>query len=88
MAYMRDKYYVWQDGENIHLPGEMDLESFDELVVMRYAQLEKKSRVQETEQRAATKHDGNLSCDPLLEKLGKKTAWESIMEGLENNNEA
>ena len=79
---MRAPFYVWQDGEKIHLDDlDMPLAVFDELVVMRWAQLTE-DELQATMHRAAIAHRGNFGCDALLEDLGHETAWQAILRTL------
>src|SRR5512139_1125842 len=50
----------------------------DELVVMRYAQLEEENRVEPAVQRALRKHGGNVGCDALCRKYGQRTSVERL----------
>jgi hypothetical protein len=51
---------------------------FDELVVMRFAQLQEEGKVDHVEERAISKSAGNLGCDALSRKHGKPTALEQL----------
>lgn len=50
----------------------------DELVVMRYAQLQEESRVEQAAQRALRKHGGNVGCDALCRQYGQPTSVERL----------
>lgn len=81
MAYMRDPFYVWQDGDNIHIhdPEErittgsegvtMPLIRFDELCAMRWAQLNDDDR-ELAEERAVKFYTGDFGCDALRKQRG------------------
>jgi hypothetical protein len=51
---------------------------FDELVVMRYAQLQEEARVAQAEKRAMRKHAGNVGCQALCKQHGKPTALDTL----------
>jgi hypothetical protein len=84
MAYMRGNPYIYHGKQleisygkqNLSIPTEV----LDEYVVMRYAQLVDKKLVKKTEDRAVRKHQGNIGCDELCKKLGKKTVMEMVDE--------
>ncbi len=50
----------------------------DELVVMRYAQLQEESRVEQAAQRALRKHGGNVGCDALCRQNGRRTSVDRL----------
>ena len=76
MSYIRGRDYTWTDGKNLHLPSDiLSMDLFDELVVMRYEQMTQSVRIR-SEKRAIKKHIGNLGCDELCKKHGKKTTIE------------
>lgn len=84
MSWIRGEYYTWAGNDDdgnlvIHFNGcEYPMDVFDELVVMRHAELVKKKKVKETELRAIKKYEGNFGCDELREKYGKKTVMGQI----------
>lgn len=92
MSYCRGKYYIWSDGNHIHLPLlYKDTEDcpipnkvLDEYVVMRFAEMTK-STITRAEKRALKNHLGNFGCDGLAKKHGKKTALEIIKEKIDKN---
>jgi hypothetical protein len=51
---------------------------FDELVVMRYAQLREAGKVDRAEKRAMRKHAGNVGCQALCKQHGKPTALDKL----------
>lgn len=55
---------------------------FDELVVMRYAELQEKGTTEKTEQRAVRKWGGNVGAMALAKKLGKPTALDILDKSL------
>lgn len=84
---MRGTWYVYRSadesadelnivGPTIH--GEIPLEVFDELVVMRYAQLEAEGHLAAIEERATENNQGNFGCDALLAKQGRTTALDYV----------
>jgi hypothetical protein len=77
MSYIRGKYYTWSDGEYMHLPEEMPEDMFDELVVMRYAEIEEDGDIKDVENRAINNW-GNFGCDSLRKKHGLETSLEKI----------
>lgn len=80
MSYIRGDYYAYiigpDDKEEIVLTVHhkrsvnIPLPVFDEIVVMRYAQLVKEGKVDETENRAVEKWVGNFGCQDLATKKG------------------
>src|SRR5512144_1970620 len=50
----------------------------DELVVMRYAQLQEEDKVEPAVQRALRKHGGNVGCDALCRQYGKSTSGDRL----------
>ena len=75
MSYMRGQFYVWTDGHFMHLDGAEDpmammpLETFDELVAMRWAQLTPDER-KGAMRRAVAHYAGNGGCDALCKAMG------------------
>jgi hypothetical protein len=53
---------------------------FDELVVMRYAELQAEGKVAQAEKRAMRKYTGNVGCQPLCKKYGKRTALDELLD--------
>ena len=47
---------------------------FDELVVMRYAELQEEGKVDQAAERAMRKYAGNVGCQALCKQHGKLTA--------------
>lgn len=76
MSFMRSPYYVWHDGQNIHLPDMMSFKEFDALVVMRIAELvtKEKPTLKRAIKNAVTDHRGNFGCDALCKLQEKKGA--------------
>ena len=82
MAFMRGENYVFitdmQNGKKKTIPaivfscpkldGWLDVETFDELVIMRYLQLKKDKKLESVEKRALKKWHGNTGCDELSKK--------------------
>ncbi len=81
MAYMRGKHYVYSSGENIHITGgaNFPMDVFDELVVMRYAELVAEKSVKNVEKRAIQNNQGNFGCDALCKKYGSATVSDMII---------
>src|SRR5512144_384079 len=50
----------------------------DELVVMRYAQLQEENKVEQAAQRALRKQGGNVGCDALCRQYGRRTSVERL----------
>ena len=82
MAYIRGKYYTYSDGVKIHLPDEIPVDIFDELVVMRFAQLVEENKVIYAEKRAIKNNTGNIGCDALIKKHGGKTTLDMINDSI------
>lgn len=57
----------------------MPLKKFDELVAMRWAQMGSQQQ-KVSEKRALEKYSGNIGCDMLSKKYGKKTVREQLDE--------
>lgn len=75
---MRGTYYVYEDWEGtFHLPKAMPKEIFDELVVMRFAELGEKE-LEKAEKRAMKKYNGNVGCEMLRKRYGKKSLIEDF----------
>jgi hypothetical protein len=51
---------------------------FDELVVMRYAELQAEGKVAQAEKRAMRKYGGNVGCMALCKQHGKPTALDRV----------
>ena len=64
------------------LGASMPLDIFDELVVMRYAELQAGEKAQEIEQRTMRKYSGNIGCDDLNKRYGRPTALERLEKRL------
>jgi hypothetical protein len=79
----KDKSY-WADwfAADQALGASMPLDIFDELVVMRYAELQAEEKAQEIEQRAMKKYSGNIGCDDLNKRYGRPTALERLEKRL------
>jgi len=80
MSFMRNPYYVWHDGQNIHLPENMSIKAFDILVAMRMAELvtKKKLALKRAIKDAITNHSGNFGCDALCKLQKKKSAMDIV----------
>ena len=80
MSYIRGKNYCWRDDKYIYLPvdkqNKLSLKIFDELVVMRYYQLQDDNKLEETEQRSIKNNSFNFGCDSLRKKHGLNTTME------------
>ncbi len=82
MSYIRGDYYAYitgpDDREEIFLTVHHErsvnipLPIFDEIVVMRYAELVKEGKLDETENRTVEKWAGNFGCRDLANKKGIK----------------
>ena len=79
MAYMRGDWYTYRTssaaGEEVLVcawvtPERIPMETFDALVVMRYAQLQEEGTVEEVERQAVGFYAGNFGCDALCRKVG------------------
>lgn len=86
MSYIRGEYYTWasdlSDGsEVIVLPEQMPMELFDELVVMRFAELGRQER-EEAEARAIEHWTGNVGCEALLERHNLPSPFEKMHKEL------
>jgi hypothetical protein len=81
MAYLRGDYYVWRDGDTLHLrgPGDSKLELpigvFDQLVVMRAAELTPGQRAIAS-LAAVEDSRGNVGAEALRAELGLPAAYE------------
>jgi hypothetical protein len=53
---------------------------FDELVVMRYAELQEEGKVAQAEKRAMRKYSGNFGCQTLCKKYSKKTTLDELLD--------
>jgi len=82
MSFMRSPYYVWHNGEFIHLPFRMSIKEFDALVVMRIAELvtKEKATLKKAIKNAIKKHSYNFGCDALCKLQKKKGAIDIIKE--------
>lgn len=69
---MRGEHYIWQDGTNIHLEKEMPLTKFDELAVMRIAQLTP-LQIKEAKERAIKNWSGNIGAEALIKQTNKES---------------
>jgi hypothetical protein len=73
MSYMRGEYYIWMGGTEedsyISLPTEMPSKVFDELVAMRWAELNAEEKA-DAGKRAVEKYAGNVGCEALCKLLG------------------
>jgi len=83
MSYIRGRYYTWvgtddKDNDSIHLSSDvLPINIFDELVVMRYAQLqENKNKLKKIEKMSIKKYRNNFGCDSLCVKYGEMTTLE------------
>lgn len=93
MAYMRDDYYVWSDGENLHIHdrsrGDEAHEDhvtipdkvFEELATMYYLRMTESER-EKAAKRAYKNHGGNFGCEGVAKHLGKKTGYDMVREML------
>lgn len=87
------RVHLWVAGEELSLKESGWAESYgvdrvagaslpeavlDELVVMRYAELQEENKVEQAVQRALRKHGGNVGCDALCRQYGKPTSVERL----------
>lgn len=87
MAYMRGEFYVWSDGDNMHINDVvMPDEVFDQLVAMRWARMDEQERATAREA-AVENYSGNLGCVALCRELGRPSAIDMIKEIFERNEE-
>jgi len=78
---MLDPFYVWQDGENIHIDNVvMPLDIFDELCAMRLAQLGEAER-ERARHDAIQNWSGNFGCDALRKQEGLESAMDLALRG-------
>jgi hypothetical protein len=61
---------------------------FDELVVMRYAQLQGQGVVESIANRAMRKYSGNVGCQALCKQYGRKTALDALEKRLTGKRKA
>jgi hypothetical protein len=75
---MRGTFYVWGDGENIHINDVvMPDDVFDQLVAMRWAQMTEEEK--EAAKRAAVEnYSGNFGCTKLCEEMGVPSALDWV----------
>jgi hypothetical protein len=74
------------------MSGSMDMDVFDDLVVMRYAQIVEQGRMREVKERAAQNYEGNFGCDALrksmkLRTYGTKEAIQELVAKVKNTGE-
>lgn len=86
MAFMRGENYVYLNNDSIvfyckNMEGTMPLETFDELVAMRFAQLNK-SVQKKVEKRALKKYYGHFGCDALAKKYKKPIVMDIVKKML------
>lgn len=87
MSYLRGKYYTWC-GEffiklGVNKDGEMPMDVFDQIVVMRYAELENLKEAKKIE-KFVMKTNGNVGAWALFKKYGQDPAKklnEEILKG-------
>jgi hypothetical protein len=73
MSYMRGQFYIWSDGDHLHLdtPGAPEdgllipQDIADDYAVMRFAQLIEKNQVSDVIARALERWTGNFGCVAL-----------------------
>lgn len=83
VAYMRGTFYVWSDGDNMHINGVvMPGERFDELVAMRWAEMTPGEKHQ-AKSDAVEYHGGNFGCVALCEEMSVPTAMDRLAELVE-----
>lgn len=79
MAYMRGKYYTYENFNGSFWMfglGFVPPDIVDDFVVMRYAKLVEEGKIKKTEKRAIRNCEGNIGCDALRKKYGKETIIE------------
>ena len=80
MAFMRGKYYIWEEDDTINnWTKSLPLKIFDALVLMRMAELitiDKKSF--KSALKTALQYQGNFGCDALCKLQKKVTASKMI----------
>lgn len=82
MSYMRGKHYVWVGSDGVHINSVvMPGKKFDELVAMRWAELNDKQR-KAAARRGVKNWSGNVGCIVLCEAFKKKGKWQKLMDSL------
>lgn len=80
MSYIRGKYYTWCGQYNdkdefmslgVDKDGQMPMDIFDQIVVMRYAELEEEKKAKKIE-KEVMKTNKNIGCWALLRKFKKR----------------
>lgn len=84
MAYMRGDFYVWSDGENLHIhspdrSNELVIpdETFEELAAMYFLRMTEEEREKAIE-RAYVNHGGNFGCEGVAKHLGKPSGYDML----------
>ena len=93
MAYMHGLWYVWSDGECLHVWGPPDPAQWEdgrvglaipnktaeELALMLVSQMDTKT-LKRVARRVKKKHGGNFGADAVVKALGGKGVMERIAE--------
>lgn len=80
MSYMRGRFYVWSDGESIHINDVvMPDELFDQLVAMRWAEMTAVEK-QTARKAAVSNFGGNFGCEALCKAMGVRSAMDLLDE--------
>lgn len=88
MAYMRGEYYVWSDGNNLHINElEVPNEVFEELAAMYFLRLSEEDQ-QKAIERAYENHGGNFGCEGVAKYLGKPSGYEMLEAELKSKTTA
>jgi hypothetical protein len=77
-SLMRNSVWAEQFKEDQIMGAVLPKSVFDELVVMRYAELQEERKVDQTAKRAMRKYTGNLGCESLCKKYGKPIALDKL----------
>jgi len=94
MAYMRDPFYVWSDGENLHIHDQrtgdygsgddvtIPNKVFEELTAMYFLRMTEKER-EKAIKRAYKNHGGNFGCEGVAKHLGKPSGYDMVVAVLD-----
>lgn len=82
---MRGDFYVWSDGENLHLhdqrcdgkPLVIPDETFEELAAMYFLRMTESER-ESAIRRAYENHGGNFGCEGVAKYLGQPSGYDLV----------
>jgi len=94
LAYMRDDYYIWSDGVNVHIHDRsrgddasvshvsVPEDTFEELAAMVFLRLSEQER-EKAIKRAYRNHGGNFGCEGVAKYLGKPSGYDMVSKMVE-----